>query len=284
MTEPIAPPSVVGTIGRVVAFLLLLAVSATLAGVTIAPALTWLVARTGQRLRIDFYVALAGALAATWFMLRMVDHRDWRAVDMSREAAHPRLLVVGWLVGTGAIVVTCALLFATGLLRVLPVDAATSWVGAATRVTVVLLPAALAEEIVCRGYLLSVLREGAGTRTAVLLTSAAFALLHIWNPGATVGSVLVVLLAGVFLATVRLALGSLYAAWMAHLAWNWVMAVPLHAAVSGERFEAPGYRAVMTGPDWLSGGAWGPEGGLVAALGMAAGLGYFYARHRREES
>jgi hypothetical protein len=77
---------------------------------------------------------------------------------------------------------------------------------------------------------------------------------------------------------------SLYAAWMAHLAWNWVMAVPLHASVSGERFEAPGYHAVTVGPPWLSGGAWGPEGGLAAALGMVGGLAYFYVRRRREES
>jgi hypothetical protein len=88
----------------------------------------------------------------------------------------------------------------------------------------------------------------------------------------------------VLLAMVRMALGSVYAAWMAHLAWNWVMAVPLHAYVSGQRLEAPGYRSVSAGPWWLSGGRWGPEGGLVAALGMGLVLAYFYARRRREES
>jgi hypothetical protein len=29
---------------------------------------------------------------------------------------------------------------------------------------------------------------------------------------------------------------------------------------------------VSTGPDWLTGGAWGPEGGVAAALGMGAGI------------
>jgi hypothetical protein len=88
----------------------------------------------------------------------------------------------------------------------------------------------------------------------------------------------------VFLATVRLALKSLWAAWMAHLAWNWTMAVVLHAAVSGLEFQAPVYKAVTSGPAWLSGGEWGPEGGLVAALGLMGGLTYFYTRRRREES
>jgi membrane protease YdiL (CAAX protease family) len=149
---------------------------------------------------------------------------------------------------------------------------------------VVLLPAALAEEVMCRGYLLTVVREAIGARAAIVLTSVLFGLLHLGNPDATVESVVVVVLAGVFLATVRIALRSLYAAWMAHFAWNWVMAVPLHATVSGIRFEAPGYFAESAGPAWLSGGSWGPEGGIVAALGLTAALVFLYTRPRREES
>ena len=63
---------------------------------------------------------------------------------------------------------------------------------------------------------------------------------------------------------------SLYAAWMAHFAWNWTMAVVFHTAVSGYPMEAPGYRYVDAGPDWATGGDWGPEGGIPAALGMGA--------------
>ena len=162
--------------------------------------------------------------------------------------------------------------------------AAGSSLGAAARITLFLLPAALAEEVLCRGYLLTVVRDRIGTTGAVVTTSLAFGALHLSNPGWTVASVGVVALAGVFLAAVRIAYDSLYAAWAAHLAWNWVMAVPLHAPVSGLRFEAPDYRTVSTGPAWATGGAWGPEGGVAAALGMLVCLGFLYARRRREES
>jgi MYXO-CTERM domain-containing protein len=80
------------------------------------------------------------------------------------------------------------------------------------------------------------------------------------------------------------AFDSLYAAWAAHLSWNWVMAVPFHAPVSGRQFEAPDYRLVSTGPEWVTGGTWGPEGGVAAALAMVAVLAYLYTRRRREES
>ena len=111
------------------------------------------------------------------------------------------------------------------------------------------MPAALAEEVLCRGYLLTVIRERIGTWGAVAVTSIAFGLLHVTNPGWTVASVGIVALAGVFLAVVRVVYDSLYAAWAAHLAWNWVMAVPLHAPVSGLRLESPDYRTVSAGPE-----------------------------------
>ena len=191
-------------------------------------------------------------------------------------------MVGGLCVGGATNGFACVALLTLGLLRF---DAGTtdaSWIGAALRVSVVLLPAALAEEVICRGYLLTVIRESVGTRTAVLVTSVGFGLLHIANPGWTIESVIDVMLAGLLLAAVRIAMNSLYAAWMAHFAWNWVMAVPFHAAVSGRQFESPGYKAVTLDPSWLSGGSWGPEGGLIAAVGMTAGLAFLYARQRRE--
>jgi uncharacterized protein len=92
-----------------------------------------------------------------------------------------------------------------------------------------------------------------------------------------------VTLAGFFLAAVLYVTRSLYAAWTAHLAWNWTMAVIFHAAVSGYPMEAPGYRYVDAGPDWATGGPWGPEGGLPAGLGMCAGIAYLLIRRRRSE-
>jgi membrane protease YdiL (CAAX protease family) len=244
---------------------------------------TWLAARTGERLRIDALLMLGAAFAATAIMIRSIDVRPWRDLGLGRDSARLRRLGAGWCVGGIAIGVTCGLLLLVGWLRIEPAAAGSS-LGAAARVTLFLLPAALSEEVLCRGYLLTVARDGIGTWGAVLATSLLFGLLHLTNVGATAESVALVALAGVFLAAVRVVYDSLYAAWTAHVAWNWVMAVPLHAPVSGLRFEAPDYRTVSAGPEWVTGGAWGPEGGAAAALGMIAGLAYLYTRRRREES
>jgi membrane protease YdiL (CAAX protease family) len=260
-------------------------VCAAAAGYFLVPVLLRLMGWAGERVGVEMYVELAAALGATAIMVRSIDRRPWSDLGMDRAAVRWRPMVTGWCVGAAAIGFTCALLAVTGLLRFVPGPANASWIGAAIRITLVLVPAALAEELIFRGYLFTVVKESVGVRAAVVLMSVMFGLVHLMNPDATGFSLAIVTLSGLLLATVRLALKSLYAAFVAHLAWNWVMAVPFHAPVSGLRFESPGYQAVTIGPSWLSGGRWGPEGGLVAALGMLGGLAYFYcARPRREES
>jgi hypothetical protein len=54
-----------------------------------------------------------------------------------------------------------------------------------------------------------------------------------------------------------------------------------HAAVSGVDMAAPNYRTVDAGPDWATGGGWGPEGGLVTAAALVVGIIVILRRQRR---
>ncbi len=147
-----------------------------------------------------------------------------------------------------------------------------TWAGTALRLLLLLAPAALWEELIFRGYLWTVTEEASGTTAALVVTSTLFGIVHLQNPGAGVRTTLLVMLAGVCLGAVRSRTGSLPAAWLAHLAWNWTMAAGLHMPVSGLPVTTPGYRAVVSGPAWLTGGTWGPEGGAVAALTLGGAL------------
>jgi CAAX protease family protein len=232
-------------------------------------------------------VELLALLAATAVALRWVDRRPWSDAGLDRTAARPALLGKGLALGFAAIALPIVALVVVRWLRREPAPAG-SWPSAAFRSTLFLLPAAFVEELLVRGYAFAVLREALNWRWALGITSVFFGLLHLNNPGANVGSVLLVTLAGVFLGGVLVATRSLYAAWMAHFAWNWTMAVLFHTAVSGVPLETPGYRYVDAGPDWATGGDWGPEGGVPAAVGMSGALVYLYSRRgrsvRREET
>lgn len=225
-------------------------------------------------------IGLSGAGLAHLFMLAVVEKRGWKFVALDRTALAPTALAAGAISGTLAILVPSLVLLGVTWFRFAPTDDGSS-LEAAARLLLILAPAAFTEELLVRGYIFSVAREAWGTTTAVASTSIVFGLLHWFNPGATVRSLVVVMLAGAFLATVLLVTRSLYAAMLAHLAWNWTLAGVLHAAVSGLPFTVPDYELLDAGPDWATGGAWGPEGGLGAAVGLCGGIGYLYARHRR---
>lgn len=225
-------------------------------------------------------IQMLAALTATWFALRWVEKKPWRDVGLHREAARPRELGLAGLVGSGAIAIPIGLLIAAGWLD-RQAGTTSEWAGPMLRITMLLLPAAFAEELITRGYILTAFRDAIGWRWAVAITSIAFGLLHMQNPGSSAQSVAVVALAGVFLAAVRIGTDSLYAAWIAHFAFNWVMAALFHAPVSGFAFEYPDYRYVDAGPDWATGGAWGPESGLPAGMLMIIGTGLLLRRIKR---
>jgi membrane protease YdiL (CAAX protease family) len=283
---PFTQSAPLATVARVFVFVLLYAVFFLLCAALLAYPASQLLATVSMQSRTNDLLAFVAVLITTAFMIRAVDKRPWGELGLGLRAASPSAFAHGFLVGTAAIVVTCALLYLAGWLYIVRSVAGSS-LAAGVRVSAFLLVAALSEELLCRGYLFVSIRDALGTRGSVIATSVIFGLLHTLNPGATAESVLLVMLAGIFLAAIRVVFDSLYVAWAAHTAWNWVMAVPLHAVVSGFQFEAPDYRTVTSGPAWISGGRWGPEGGLAAAIGMLTALAYLYfayARRRREES
>jgi len=269
---------------RLVVFSLASIVALLVSSVVLGPILSQLYALVGlQGVTTAYWVECAGIFAGTAFALRYVDKRPWRDVWLDRAAAQPALIATGFALGALAIAVPVALLIGGHWLREIG-GGPGGWLGAAVRVTMMLLPAALLEELTSRGYIMSVLREWWGWPWAIAATSLGFGLLHLGNPDSGPVSIVLVTLAGVFLASVVYATRSLYAAWAAHFAWNWTMAVLFHTAVSGFPLEAPGYRYVDAGPDWATGGAWGPEGGVPAGLGMIVGVGIAYALARRTRS
>lgn len=221
-------------------------------------------------------VALLGAHA---FVLRFVEHRGWNFVWFDRRAAHPRSLLVGFLIGALAIGVPSLLLMAIGWLDV--TDAPGPWQTGALATGMMLVPAALVEELMIRGYPLAVLRETLGWRWAIVLTSVVFGVLHAFNPNVAARAIILVTIAGIFLGAIVYHMRSLWAAIAAHFAWNLTLAVFLHAAVSGQELPVGDYRVVDGGPDWATGGAWGPEGGAAAMAGMLVAAALLVRRRRR---
>lgn len=137
---------------------------------------------------------------------------------------------------------------------------------------VVLAPAALSEEVMFRGLPLVLMAAALGRGTAlVLVAGLVFALFHSLNPGVTSLGLGNIALAGIFLGVAFYAPGGLWTAFGAHLGWNATLAA-LDAPVSGLPFDIPLLDYCAGGPVWLSGGRFGPEGGLIATVAITAAL------------
>jgi membrane protease YdiL (CAAX protease family) len=230
---------------------------------------------------VSFWSLLFGLIVAHIVMVRGVDHGSWAPIGLAwRHATAPRL-AVGLAAGSLGILAPSGVLLAAHWLRSEPTGATYSWLHYAASWAWFFLPQSLAEEMLSRGYLFARTREAIGWKGALVITSVGFGLLHLGNPGATPLAIAIVIIAGFFLGGILLLTNSLYAAWMAHFAWNWCMAALLHTPVSGLPARPPGYRVVDHGPDWLTGGVWGPEGGVAAALGMAICIIALVAWRRR---
>ncbi len=221
-------------------------------------------------------------LVATRYATTTLDTSGWHGVALGGAAWKPGLLVPAFAVGVAAIALPTGVAIATGALSFVPAPPEPVARSLALSVAI-LAPAALTEELLLRGYPFAVLRARWGKMPTIAVTSVLFGVLHLGNPGATPSAIANVMAAGVFLAGIRVVTGSLAAAWAAHFAWNWTLSAGFHAAVSGLPFGTPRYKLVDTGSDWLSGGAWGPEGSVLVAVGMMgtfAGLSWAMGRNR----
>ncbi len=169
----------------------------------------------------------------------------------------------------GAGLVTGALLFSTvvlalwlvGSYHVTGTNPQVDWLPA---VLVAGIGAGIGEEIVVRGVLFRIVEEGLGSWWALAISALFFGAAHIANPAATLwSSVAIAIEAGVLLALLYAVTRSLWTCIGLHASWNIMQGTVYGIPVSGT--NADGWLVShRTGPDWLSGGAFGAEASVVA--------------------
>jgi membrane protease YdiL (CAAX protease family) len=128
------------------------------------------------------------------------------------------------------------------------------------------------EELAFRGYALVRAADSVGPVIACLASSALFGLAHYGNPQATLLSSLNTALAGVLLSIARFRSRALWMPIALHFAWNFSLGPLFSFPVSGYTFGAEHLSASAAGPQWFSGGAYGPEASLALTLALAVAI------------
>jgi membrane protease YdiL (CAAX protease family) len=145
----------------------------------------------------------------------------------------------------------------------------------------VLAVAALAEEVVFRGYPFQQLVEAMGPTLGTIVFSILFAVMHMFNPGANRASFLVTVFCSWLLSVAYLRTRALWVCWGWHFAWNASMCVLFGLPVSGITQFSPVIQSNTVGPVWMTGGDYGPEASAVTAIVILLGIFVVYGTTRK---
>lgn len=213
---------------------------------------------------------LLTAVAGYWAFVRWHEKRAVTELQLK-----PIPLLLGGASGAALIALPMALLFAIGAYeRVLFRGVSPGLLGVAALIGI----AATLEELVYRCLIFRVLEKTWGTKIALLAQGVAFAIPHLENLAASglqgMATMLVsVTLLGWLWAGVFILSRNLWAAAANHAAWNFTIllsGLPL-SGIEDWRKVAP-FESRFAGPDWLTGGVFGPESSLLVIVSAAAAV------------
>jgi membrane protease YdiL (CAAX protease family) len=217
--------------------------------------------------RTQLYFDTAGAvaiLAATWSMTRFVDRRPFLTIGLSPGTA-PRDLVAGVALGTGWLAMSVGVAWAAGWASY-EAPVALSGPHLLLAATSVFLNVLTQQLLLC-GYIFQTIRSRSGFLVSTLVSATLFSAYHVGAfEGAWVPAVNVFAAAVLFCLAYEIT-GTLWFPLGIHFAWNLLLGPVLGLTVSGTGQLGLGWKVfVIDGPAYLTGGAFGLEGGLVVTL------------------
>jgi membrane protease YdiL (CAAX protease family) len=237
---------------------------------------------TGTRgliLFLLFPFALTGALVLVW--VRVVERRPLATIGLAGSRG-PRTFLLGLAVGAATIFTVVAAGWIAGAWHVsgyAPALASPSALGSIALLLAAFAVQSSVEELLFRGWLLSVLARKFNLPVAVALSSAVFAFLH-FSPGQPWLVTLNLLLFSAFACCWALRAGNIWGVMGWHAGWNWLLATGFELPVTGLDAHLPALvvRLIPAGSDYLTGGSQGPEGSLFCTIFFVAGIAVMMRR------
>lgn len=226
-------------------------------------------------------IQLAGFGFATWVIGGLGLKWGWTELRYAGVGLRAMGFVVGLAIGGVPALLAMAIAAPAGHAG-WSLDGGTpgAWARAVGGLALILVPAAFSEELIFRGVGYLALSRVFGRVGPAIVLSLLFGAAHLGNPHVTPLAVTNVAIAGVFLSAALWLPGGIWAATGVHLGWNLTLAA-LGAPVSGLAFTLPMLDYTTGGPAWLTGGNFGPEGGVIATVVVGVAAVVLFKRTRQ---
>jgi membrane protease YdiL (CAAX protease family) len=239
-----------------------------------------------DRLGYRYWAEPLSALGALWLMGRW-DGISLAGFGLANRWAAVREIVFGFGIGALTMSIVVGIMAAFGWYRghiepVIPVQALQNSLG-------IFLAIAIFEEIVYRGYFFQTLERHWGSDAAFAATMVTFGLMHLTAdiPGGSmtlrvIGALSIAVEAGILFAAAYLLTRRLWMPIGLHWAWNFFQGPIFGAPVTGSNTGPSVFTARIGGPEWATGGQFGPEASIPALLvGTVIGLTVLWLAVRR---
>lgn len=241
-------------------------------------------------------LTLATMLVGTWLMVRYVDHRPLRDLGLGLDRHWWCDLCFGLILGAGLMLFVFTVEWLAGWVTVRALFWSAPGSGpfllAIFGPLVVFVVVGVSEELLTRGYQMRNLAEGLylpplsprlALLAAWLLSSLFFGLLHIRNPNSSWISTSYLVLAGLLFGLGTMLTGRLGLPIGLHITWNFFQGNVFGFPVSGNNYASVTFIAIeQQGPILWTGGAFGPEAGLIGIVALLLGgvATVIWVRHR----
>src|SRR6218665_60586 len=190
-----------------------------------------------------------------------------------------RYLIVGTLLGALLQSLTILVMYLAGAYSVVAVNALAFLIPS----LVMAFSSAIFEEILLRGIIFRIMEEKLGSYLALAISALIFGALHLANPSSSVIAALgLAIQAGLLLGAAYMYARSLWLPIAIHFAWNFTQSAIFGAAVSGNAASRTWITSFIEGPEWLTGGGFGPEGSVQATLFCSLATVVFILLCRRQ--
>jgi len=215
-----------------------------------------------------------------WVWLKLVSKRPFWTLGLepqhARQALRGALLAGLMMAVTAGLSIVRGASFEPGLLQTMGLTA----LGVRFLSLVTYFVQGPAEEVLFRGWLLPVIGARYRPWLGVLVSSLIFSLAHAGSHGITPLGFLNLFLFGVFAAVYALAEGGVWGIGAWHAVWNWAMGDLLGFAMDGTPHSGLLSSVRADGPDIISGGAFGLEGGLACTAVFLTAITIVATRRR----
>ncbi|WP_035646380.1 CPBP family intramembrane glutamic endopeptidase [Flavobacterium sp. ASV13] len=203
---------------------------------------------------------------------------DKRTIEEFSKKGLAKNLILGTLIGFTLQSLTILVIYLNGSYSVVNINP----------ISFILIPftimftVAIIEEILVRGIIFRIVEEKLGSYISLTLSSVLFGIFHLANPHGTLISAICITMAGFMLGAAFIYSRNLWFPIALHFAWNFTQSGIYGAITSGNEKTNSLLNAKIQGPEFITGGEFGPEGSIQAILFCAVGAIVLLALSRKE--